>query len=79
VNAGVKVIGEIQEPGFLEGGDFFPLGQDLAMVGLCVRAMLCLCFDKRTHLWHCIQMILHYLNDASNTTRCVRRGIERNR
>jgi arginine deiminase len=29
----VKVVGQIQEPGFLEGGDFFPLGKDLAMVG----------------------------------------------
>lgn len=31
-HAGIQVVGEIGEPGFLEGGDFFPLGRDLAMV-----------------------------------------------
>ncbi|KAF5833023.1 hypothetical protein DUNSADRAFT_10768 [Dunaliella salina] len=35
---GVKVVGQIQEPGFLEGGDFFPLGQDLALLGVGLRS-----------------------------------------
>ncbi len=28
----LTVAGEIREPGFLEGGDFFPISTDLAMV-----------------------------------------------
>ena len=32
------MIGEIREPGYLEGGDFFPVGQDLAMVGVGLRS-----------------------------------------
>jgi arginine deiminase len=29
---GLNVVGEVVEPGFLEGGDFFPVSPDLAMV-----------------------------------------------
>lgn len=29
---GLSVIGEVKEPGFLEGGDFFPVSADLSMV-----------------------------------------------
>lgn len=32
------MIGAIAEPGFLEGGDFFPVGQDLALVGIGLRS-----------------------------------------
>ena len=32
------MVGEIREPGYLEGGDFFPVGQDLAMVGVGLRS-----------------------------------------
>jgi arginine deiminase len=32
------VVGEIREPGFLEGGDFFPLGAELAMLGIGLRS-----------------------------------------
>uniref|UniRef100_A0A7S0RB30 Arginine deiminase n=1 Tax=Chlamydomonas leiostraca TaxID=1034604 RepID=A0A7S0RB30_9CHLO len=35
---GLNVVGEIREPGFLEGGDFFPLGADLAMLGIGLRS-----------------------------------------
>lgn len=28
----------MQAPGYLEGGDFFPLGKDLAMVGVGLRS-----------------------------------------
>ena len=31
---GIPVIGEVQNPGKLEGGDFFPLGKDFCMVGV---------------------------------------------
>jgi arginine deiminase len=36
--AGLPVIGEIEAPGFLEGGDFFSAGRDLAMVGIGLRS-----------------------------------------
>lgn len=29
---GLNVVGEIREPGYLEGGDFFPINADLSMV-----------------------------------------------
>ena len=32
------MISEIREPGYLEGGDFFPAGEDLAMVGIGLRS-----------------------------------------
>ena len=32
------MIGEVREPGFLEGGDFFAAGRDLAMVGVGLRS-----------------------------------------
>ncbi|KAK9805881.1 hypothetical protein WJX73_000501 [Symbiochloris irregularis] len=35
---GFQVIGEIKAPGFLEGGDFFPAGRDLALVGVGLRS-----------------------------------------
>eukprot|EP00195_Chlamydomonas_chlamydogama_P009440 CAMPEP_0202891208 /NCGR_PEP_ID=MMETSP1392-20130828/1328_1 /ASSEMBLY_ACC=CAM_ASM_000868 /TAXON_ID=225041 /ORGANISM="Chlamydomonas chlamydogama, Strain SAG 11-48b" /LENGTH=467 /DNA_ID=CAMNT_0049574893 /DNA_START=174 /DNA_END=1577 /DNA_ORIENTATION=+ len=35
---GLPVVGEIREPGFLEGGDFFPCGQDLCMLGIGLRS-----------------------------------------
>lgn len=31
---GVPIIGQIPNPGKLEGGDFFPVGKDLCMVGV---------------------------------------------
>ncbi|KAI8474870.1 MAG: hypothetical protein J3K34DRAFT_517740 [Monoraphidium minutum] len=40
---GMPIIGEIEAPGFLEGGDFFPCGQDLAMVGIGLRSNLEAC------------------------------------
>ncbi|KAL4439030.1 hypothetical protein ABPG77_006967 [Micractinium sp. CCAP 211/92] len=35
---GLPVVGEIQEPGYLEGGDFFPAGRDLALLGIGLRS-----------------------------------------
>lgn len=35
---GVPVAGAIAEPGFLEGGDFFPAGRDLALLGIGLRS-----------------------------------------
>ena len=32
------MIGEVREPGFLEGGDFFAAGRDLALVGVGLRS-----------------------------------------
>lgn len=31
------MIGEMREPGYLEGGDFFPAGRDLALLGIGLR------------------------------------------
>ena len=35
---GLKVIGAVDEPGFLEGGDFIPISPDLAMLGIGLRS-----------------------------------------
>ncbi|DBB16407.1 TPA: hypothetical protein ACH3X3_014694 [Trebouxia sp. C0006] len=35
---GLPVVGEIEEPGFLEGGDYFAAGEDLALVGVGLRS-----------------------------------------
>ncbi|PSC74328.1 Arginine deiminase [Micractinium conductrix] len=35
---GLPVIGDIAEPGYLEGGDFFPAGRDLALLGIGLRS-----------------------------------------
>ena len=35
---GVPIIGRITSPGTLEGGDFFPCGSDLAMLGIGLRS-----------------------------------------
>lgn len=32
------MVGEIEAPGYLEGGDFFPAGRDLALVGIGLRS-----------------------------------------
>lgn len=37
-NAGMPVVGEIQEPGFLEGGDFVPAGEELCLIGVGLRS-----------------------------------------
>ncbi|KAL6776838.1 ADI1 [Auxenochlorella protothecoides x Auxenochlorella symbiontica] len=37
---GVPVVGEVQLPGYLEGGDFFPAGRDLALLGIGLRSNL---------------------------------------
>ena len=38
VDAGLHVQGRIKDPGFLEGGDFFPAGRDLALLGIGLRS-----------------------------------------
>lgn len=40
---GLPVIGRITAEGFLEGGDFFPCGQDLAMLGIGLRSNMAAC------------------------------------
>jgi arginine deiminase len=35
---GLPVVGDIAEPGYLEGGDFFPGGRDLALLGIGLRS-----------------------------------------
>jgi arginine deiminase len=36
--AGLQVQGRISAPGYLEGGDFFPAGKDLALLGIGLRS-----------------------------------------
>jgi arginine deiminase len=40
---GLPVAGAVEEPGFLEGGDFFPAGADLAIVGVGLRSNVAAC------------------------------------
>lgn len=40
---GLPVVGEILHPGYLEGGDFFPCGADLAMAGIGLRSNMEAC------------------------------------
>uniref|UniRef100_A0A7R9SVT1 Arginine deiminase n=1 Tax=Polyblepharides amylifera TaxID=1486889 RepID=A0A7R9SVT1_9CHLO len=35
---GLEVIGTVKEPGFLEGGDFYPAGKGLCMLGVGLRS-----------------------------------------
>jgi arginine deiminase len=34
---GIEVLGAIREPGMAEGGDFYPMGPDLSMIGVGLR------------------------------------------
>ena len=45
------MVGEIQEPGFLEGGDFFAAGQDLALVGIGLRSNIEACQQLMDNNW----------------------------
>lgn len=40
---GLQVIGAVQEPGYLEGGDFIPVSADLALVGIGLRSNMEAC------------------------------------
>lgn len=40
---GLKIVGGIEEPGYLEGGDFFAAGWDLCFVGVGLRSNLEAC------------------------------------
>ncbi|KAN0033384.1 hypothetical protein ACTA71_002809 [Dictyostelium dimigraforme] len=35
---GLPIVGEIPEPGKLEGGDFYPVGRDLCLIGVGLRS-----------------------------------------
>jgi len=37
IHPGLPIIGEIESPGYLEGGDFIAMGQDLALIGIGLR------------------------------------------
>ena len=44
-------MGEIQEPGFLEGGDFFAAGEDLALTGIGLRSNIEACQQLMNNNW----------------------------
>lgn len=35
---GINVLGQVDQPGYLEGGDFFPAGEDLCFIGVGLRS-----------------------------------------
>lgn len=35
---GLPIVGEVQAPGYLEGGDFYPAGKDLCLIGIGLRS-----------------------------------------
>lgn len=37
------MLGRITAPGFLEGGDYFPAGNDLALIGIGLRSNMEAC------------------------------------
>lgn len=39
----MEVVGSVEAPGHLEGGDFFPAGTDLCLVGIGLRSNLEAC------------------------------------
>lgn len=44
-------MGEIEEPGFLEGGDYFAAGEDLALVGVGLRSNIEACEQLMNRDW----------------------------
>ena len=49
--AGLPVLGDIEEPGFLEGGDYFAAGEDLALVGVGLRSNIEACEQLMNRDW----------------------------
>jgi arginine deiminase len=47
----LPIAGQIEEPGFLEGGDFFPMGTDLALVGVGLRSNVEACQQLMDKNW----------------------------
>lgn len=45
------MVGEIEEPGFLEGGDYFAAGEDLALVGIGLRSNIEACEQLMNRDW----------------------------
>lgn len=45
------MLGEIDEPGFLEGGDYFAAGEDLALVGVGLRSNIEACDQLMNRDW----------------------------
>lgn len=48
---GLPVLGEISDGGYLEGGDFFPAGQDLCFIGVGLRSNLDACMELMKNDW----------------------------
>ena len=45
------MVGEIEDPGFLEGGDYFAAGEDLALVGVGLRSNIEACEQLMDRGW----------------------------
>lgn len=48
---GISVLGSISEPGYLEGGDFFPAGLDLCFIGIGLRSNYAACQQLMDQDW----------------------------
>jgi arginine deiminase len=48
---GLEVLGAIEQPGFLEGGDFIPHSKDLAFIGIGLRSNIEACFCLMENDW----------------------------
>jgi arginine deiminase len=48
---GFQVVGEVEEPGFLEGGDFVPHSGDLAFIGIGLRSNMEAVSCLMSHDW----------------------------
>lgn len=48
---GMPIVGAIGEGGYLEGGDFFPMGADLALVGVGLRSNVDACRQLMDNDW----------------------------
>lgn len=48
---GLPVLGEVSGGGYLEGGDFFPAGEDLCFMGIGLRSNLDACMQLMKNDW----------------------------
>ena len=49
--SGIGILGAIEKPGYLEGGDFFPAGLQLCFVGVGLRSNFAACQQLMDHDW----------------------------
>eukprot|EP00210_Caulerpa_lentillifera_P009569 g9126.t1 len=48
---GIPLLGSVSDPGYLEGGDFYPAGRDLCFIGVGLRSNLVACEQLMEQDW----------------------------